>query len=174
MTAQCVMRNAPPYPPFAFLVVLSISPVMVSEMPGPFVALFRAKSLKENQHNLLTPSGKHAYAYAILPACICLNSAPLVAVLLLRYRHFALKLNWAHLPFSKNQNRSLFGKITYIDFALLPTCLWRIHSPHEVAEERQWRKLSETLAQSMPLVAEIHRAGKSRTEIMIALLQAEI
>mmetsp|Transcript_13495 Transcript_13495/g.29732 ORF Transcript_13495/g.29732 Transcript_13495/m.29732 type:complete len:204 (+) Transcript_13495:1077-1688(+) len=28
-------------------------------------------------------------------------------------------------------------------------CLWCIHSPHEAAEERQWRKLSETQAQSM-------------------------
>lgn len=56
----------------------------------------------------------------------------------------------------------------YIDFALLSTCLWCIHSPHEAAEERQWRKRSETQAQSMPLVAEMHhRAGKGRTEIMI-------
>lgn len=55
-----------------------------------------------------------------------------------------------------------------IDFTLLSTCLWCIHSPHEAAEERQWRKLSETQAQSMPLVAEMHhRAGKGHTKIII-------
>ena len=71
-----------PHPPFAcFLAVLSISPVMVSEMPGPFVAIFRANSKQRNLLRLsqsagtgypFWTSGKHACAcaYAILPVRI--------------------------------------------------------------------------------------------------------
>ena len=59
-----------PHPPFAcFLAVLSISPVMVSEMPGPFVAIFRANS---KQRNLLRLSQSAGTGYPFWKARLCL------------------------------------------------------------------------------------------------------